>query len=328
MSDKPAIVVSRPVIVVSRRVPPAVAGRLSRDYQPRFNDEDRLLPTEELLARAKGADGLLICHTERMTAALIGRLPDTIRVIANYSVGVDHVDLAAARARGLIVTNTPEVLNDATAELTMLLMLGAARRASEGERLVRADEWSSWSLAFMVGAELTGKRLGIVGMGGVGRVTARRAMGFDMEVHYHNRHRLDAAGESGAIYHDSIEDMLPHAQFLALHCPATPETEGLLNAERIALLPDGAIVVNAARGAVVDDGALIAALRSGKVAAAGLDVFNNEPAIDPAYRELENVFLLPHVGSATRETRDAMGFRALDNLDAVFAGREPRDRVA
>ncbi|MCH9051000.1 MAG: D-glycerate dehydrogenase [Proteobacteria bacterium] len=328
MSDEPAIAVSRPVIVVSRRVPPAVAGRLSRDYQPRFNDEDRLLPTEELLARAKGADGLLICHTERMTAALIGRLPDTIRVIANYSVGVDHVDLTAAKARGLIVTNTPDVLNDATAELTMLLMLGAARRASEGERLVRADEWSSWSLAFMVGAEVTGKRLGIVGMGGVGRVTARRAMGFDMEVHYHNRNRLDAALESGAIYHDSIEDMLPHAQFLALHCPATPETEGLLNAERIALLPDGAIVVNAARGAVVDDGALIAALRSGKVAAAGLDVFNNEPAIDPAYRELENIFLLPHVGSATRETRDAMGFRALDNLDAVFAGREPRDRVA
>jgi len=171
-------------------------------------------------------------------------------------------------------------------------------------------------------------RRGQVGMGGVGRATARRAMGFDMEVHYHNRNRLDAALEAGAIYHESIEDLLPHAQFLALHCPATPETEGLLNAQRIALLPDGAIVVNAARGAVVDDEALIAALKSGKLAAAGLDVFNNEPDIDPAYRELENVFLLPHVGSATRETRDAMGFRALDNLDAWFAGREPRDRVA
>ena len=321
MSDKP-------VIVVSRKVPPAVAGRLSRDYRPRFNDEDRLLPIEELLARAKGADGLLICHTERMTAEVIGRLPDTIRVIANYSVGVDHVDLAAAKARGLVVTNTPDVLNDATAELTMLLVLGAARRASEGERLMRADEWSSWSLSFMVGAEVTGKRLGIIGMGGVGRVTARRAMGFDMEVHYHNRNRLDGALEAGAIFHQSIEDLLPLAQFLVLHCPATPETEGLLNARRIALLPDGAIVVNAARGAVVDDEALIAALRSGKVAAAGLDVFNNEPDINPAYRELENIFLLPHVGSATRETRDAMGFRALDNLDAVFAGREPRDRVA
>ncbi len=321
MSDKP-------VIVVSRKVPPAVAARLSRDYQPRFNDEDRLLPIEELVERAKSADGLLICHTERMTAEAIGRLPDTIRVIASYSVGVDHVDLAAAEARGLIVTNTPEVLSNATAELTMLLMLGAARRASEGERLMRADEWSSWSLSFIVGTEVTGKRLGIVGLGRVGRVTARRAMGFDMEVHYHDPIRLDAAGEAGAIFHESIEDLLPHAQFLALHCPATPETEGLLNAERIALLPDGAIVVNAARGAVVDDEALIAALKSGKVAAAGLDVFNNEPDINPAYRELENIFLLPHVGSATRETRDAMGMRALDNLDAVFAGREPGDRVA
>jgi lactate dehydrogenase-like 2-hydroxyacid dehydrogenase len=321
MSDKP-------VIVVSRKVPPAVAARLSRDYEPRFNDEDRLLPIEELLARAQDADGLLVCHTELMTAEVIARLPENIRVIANYSVGVDHVDLAAAKARGLIVTNTPEVLSNATAELTMLLMLGAARRASEGERLMRADEWSSWSLSFMVGTEVTGKRLGIVGLGRVGRVTARRAMGFDMEVHYHDPIRLDGALEAGAVYHDSIEELLPLAQFLALHCPATPETEGLLNARRIALLPDGAIVVNAARGAVVDDEALIAALKSGKVAAAGLDVFNNEPDIHPAYRELDNVFLLPHVGSATRETRDAMGFRALDNLDAVFAGREPHDRVA
>jgi lactate dehydrogenase-like 2-hydroxyacid dehydrogenase len=321
MSDKP-------IIVIARKVPPAVAARLSRDYEPRFNDEDRLLPIEELLERAEGADGLLICHTERLTAEVIARLPDTIRVIANYSVGVDHVDLAAAKARGLVVTNTPDVLNAATADLTMLLLLGAARRASEGERLMRANEWSSWSLSFMVGTEVTGKRLGIVGMGGVGRATARRAMGFDMEVHYHNRNRLDGADEAGAIYHDSVEDLLPLAQFLVLHCPATPETEGLLNARRIALLPDGAIVVNAARGAVVDDEALIAALRSGKLAAAGLDVFNNEPDINPAYRELENVFLLPHVGSATRETRDAMGMKALDNLDAVFAGREPHDRVA
>ncbi|MCZ6512049.1 MAG: NAD(P)-dependent oxidoreductase, partial [Alphaproteobacteria bacterium] len=200
-----------PVIVVSRKVPPAVAARLSRDYRPRFNDEDRLLSIEELLARARGADGLLICPTERLTAEVIGRLPDTIRVIANYSVGVDHVDLAAAKARGLVVTNTPDVLNAATADLTMLLLLGAARRASEGERLIRADEWSSWSLSFMVGTEVTGKRLGIVGMGGVGRATARRAMGFDMEVHYHNRNRLDAALEAGAIYHESIEDLLHHA---------------------------------------------------------------------------------------------------------------------
>ncbi len=180
----------------------------------------------------------------------------------------------------------------------------------------------------MVGTQITGKRFGIVGMGRVGQVAARRARGFDMEVHYHSRHRLAAEAEAGAVYHPDLADLLGHSDVLSLHCPATPETRGLLNEERLGLLPDGAIVVNTARGAIVDDDALIAALKSGKLAGAGLDVFNNEPDIHPGYRELENVFLLPHIGSATRETRDAMGFRALDNLDAVFAGREPRDRVA
>lgn len=180
----------------------------------------------------------------------------------------------------------------------------------------------------MVGTQVTGKRLGIIGMGRVGQVTARRARGFDMTIHYHNRHRLSPQLEAGAAYHETPEDLMPHCDFLAMHCPATPQTDRLLDAERIALLPDGAIVVNAARGGVIDDEALIAALRSGKLAAAGLDVYNNEPDIHPAYRELQNTFLLPHIGSATRETRDAMGFRALDNLDAIFAGAEPRDRVA
>lgn len=180
----------------------------------------------------------------------------------------------------------------------------------------------------MVGTQVTGKRLGIVGMGRVGQVLARRAAGFDMAVHYHNRRRLPAGQEAGAVFHDSVESLLPNCDFVSLHCPATPETRGFLNAERIALLPDGAIVVNTARGAIVDDEALIAALRSGKLAAAGLDVFNNEPDIHADYRDLPNTFLLPHIGSATKETRDAMGFRALDNLDTFFAGGEPIDRVA
>ncbi len=181
----------------------------------------------------------------------------------------------------------------------------------------------------MLGIQVTGKTLGIVGMGRVGQVTARRARGFDMKIVYHNRRRIPAEAEDGAVYYERLEDMLPECRFLSLHCPATPETHHLLNKERIARLPDGAVVVNTARGAIVDDDALIAALRSGKLAAAGLDVFNGEPEnIHPEYRELPNTFLLPHIGSATRETRDAMGFRALDNLDAVFAGREPRDRVA
>lgn len=319
---------TKPKIVVTRKLPQAVEDRLRRHYDPCFNEQDRLYTSDELIQRAAGADALLICHTEHLSAAVIARLPDSIRAIANFSVGVDHVDLAAAKARGITVTNTLDVLSDATAELTILLMLGAARRASEGERLVRTGEWNTWSPSFMVGIQVTGKRLGIIGMGRVGYVTARRARGFDMEIHYSDVRRLPSDREAGAIYHETTEDLLPHCDFLALHCPATPETRHLLNAERIALLPDGAIVVNAARGSIVDETALIDALKSGKLAAAGLDVYENEPSINPAFRDIRNTFLLPHIGSATRETRDAMGFRALDNLDAIFAGREPRDRVA
>jgi len=255
-------------------------------------------------------------------------LPDRVRAIANFSVGYDHVDVQAAKARGIVVTNTPEVLSDATAELTMMLMLGAARRASEGERLVRTRAWKDWSPAFMVGTQVTGKRLGILGFGRIGQVVARRARGFDMEIHYHDVRRMSQEIENGAIFHSTPEELMPHCDFLTLHCVSTPETFRLLNARRIALLPDGAIVINASRGAVVDDDALIGALKSGKLMAAGLDVYTNEPDIHPEYRELPNVFLMPHIASATKETRDAMGFRALDNLDAIFAGREPRDRVA
>jgi lactate dehydrogenase-like 2-hydroxyacid dehydrogenase len=318
---------SKPVVLVTRNLPQAVEDRLRRDYDSRFNDEDRLYTTDELIERAEGAEAILACHTEHLSADVIARLPDSVRAIANFSVGVDHVDLAAAKARGIIVTNTPDVLSDATAELTILLMLGAARRASEGERLVRTGEWNTWSPSFMVGIQVTGKRLGIIGMGRVGHVTARRARGFDMEIHYSDVRRLPADREAGATFYGTVDELLPHCDFLALHCPATPDTQGLLDARRIALLPDGAIVVNAARGSIIDEAALIEALRSGKLAAAGLDVYNNEPNIDPAFRTLRNTFLLPHIGSATRETRDAMGFRALDNLDAIFAQRPPRDRL-
>lgn len=317
----------RPTILVTRKLPPRVEERLARDYDARLNAEDRLYSEPELLALAEGAAAIVPCHTEKLDADLIGKLPGSVRILASFSVGLDHIDLEAARARGLVVTNTPSVLNDATAEVTLLLMLGAARRASEGERLVRSRGWNTWSPSFMVGTQVTGKRLGIVGMGGVGKVTARRARGFDMELHYHNRQRLPESEEYGAQFHASLEAMLPLCDFLALHCPSTADTRGLLNAQRIALLPDGAIVVNAARGDVVDEQALISALRSGKIAAAGLDVFNNEPDINPEFLALENVFLLPHLGSATRETRDAMGFTVADNLDAFFAGEAPPTRV-
>jgi lactate dehydrogenase-like 2-hydroxyacid dehydrogenase len=318
----------KPVILVTRKLPEAVEERLQRDYQPILNPTDTLYSSEDIIKMAQKADAILPCHTEKFTAEVIERLPERIKAIANFSVGYDHVDVEAARKRGLIVTNTPDVLSDATAELTMMLMLGAARRASEGEKLVRTRQWKDWSPSFMVGLQVTGKRLGIVGFGRVGQVVAKRARAFDMTIHYHNRRRVDPDLEYGATYHGTVEELMPHCDFLALHCVASPETSGMLNGERIKLLPDGAVIVNASRGAVIDDGALIEALKSGKLYAAGLDVFNNEPDINPDYRELDNVCLMPHIGSATKETRNAMGFRALDNLDAIFRGREPGDRVA
>jgi len=315
------------VVLVTRKLPQAVEERLARDYDARFNTEDRVYTSDELVELAAGADAIIPCHTEKLSAEVIARLPESVRAICSFSVGYDHIDLTAATARGIYVTNTPEVLSDATAEIAVLLMLGAARRVYEGERQIRTETWADWSATYQLGLQVTGKRLGILGMGRVGQIMAKRARGFDMEIHYYNRHRLAPELEHGAVYHDSVEALLPHCDFLSIHCPATPETHHLLNAQRIALLPDEAVVVNTARGAVVDDEALIAALRTGKLFAAGLDVFNNEPNIDPRYKELENAFLLPHVGSATRETRDAMGFRALDNLDAIVSGLEPRDRL-
>jgi lactate dehydrogenase-like 2-hydroxyacid dehydrogenase len=233
------------------------------------------------------------------------------------------VDLEAAKARGIVVTNTPDVLSDATAELAIMLMIGAARRAGEGEKLVRQRLWKDWSPAFMVGTQVTGKRLGIIGMGRVGRVVARRARGFDMPIHYHDVREIPGEGT----YHDTLESLLPQCDFLSLNCNVTPVTRGMMNAARFALLPEGAILVNAARGALIDDDALVAALTSGRLRAAGIDAYNNEPNVDPRLVALPNTFLMPHIGSATRETRDAMGFRALDNLDAFFGGREPGDRV-
>ncbi|MFQ3623340.1 MAG: D-glycerate dehydrogenase, partial [Acetobacteraceae bacterium] len=261
-------------------------------------------------------------------AATIARLPPGVRIIATFSAGVDHIDLEAARARGIVVTNTPDVLTEATAELTMGLILAAARRFGEGERLVRSGGWRGWTPTQLLGLQVSGKRLGILGMGRIGRALARMARGFRLEVHYHNRTRLDPALEEGATYHAEPEAMLPRIDILALTAPGGAALRRWLNAERIALLPRGAVVVNTGRGALVDDEALIAALRTGHVAFAGLDVYDGEPNLDPGYLDCPNAVLLPHLGSATEETRNRMGFRALDNLDAFFAGKAPPDRVA
>ena len=319
---------AKPKLLITRKLRPAVEARAARDYDVTLNPEDRVMDEATLVAACRAVDAVLPCHSERFSAEVLARVGPGLRIIANHSVGTDHVDLAAARAAGVVVTNTPDVLSDATAEIAILCMLGAARRGAEGDALIRSGRWDFWSPAFMVGRQVTGKRFGIVGMGRVGQVTADRARGFGMEVHYHNRRRLPNHLEKGAIFHDSLDSLLAVAEVLSLHCPATPENAGLLNARTLALLPERAIVVNTARGTLIDEDALIAALRSGRLFAAGLDVFRTEPGGNPDLAALPNVFLLPHIGSATEETRDAMGFRALDNLDAFFAGREPQDRVA
>lgn len=319
----------KPVVLVTRRLPAEVEQKLGEHFTTLLNPDDRLYSTAELLELAAGADAILPCHTEKFPAQTIAQLPARVKAIANFSVGVDHCDLDAARAKGVIVTNTPDVLSDATAEIAVLLMLAAARRASEGERLVRNQQWRDWSPDFMVGRQITGKRLGILGMGRVGQVVAARGRGFDMTIHYHNRRPLDAEQAAGAEYHDSVESLLSACDVLSIHCPAMEATRGLINRERLALMHADSILVNTSRGGVIDDDALVAALRQGTIGAAGLDVFNGEPdAIHRGYRELDNVFLLPHIGSATHETRAAMGYRAIANLVAIFNGEEPRDRVA
>ena len=320
---------NKPVVLVTRKLPDAVEDKLAEHFDLILNPEDRLYSSEEMLQLTSNIDAILPCHTEKFPAETIALLPSRVKAIANFSVGVDHVDLEAAKQKGVIVTNTPDVLSDATAEIAMLLMLGAARRASEGERIMRSQQWKDWSPAFMVGHQITGKRLGILGMGRVGQVVAQRARGFDMTIHYHNRRPVDSELAGNAVYHASVEELLAGIDVLSIHCPASEQTRGLLNSQRISLMPNNAIVVNTSRGGVVDDDALITALKSGDIAAAGLDVYNGEPDnIHPGYTQLDNVFLLPHIGSATHETRNAMGYRAIDNLIAVFNGQEPRDRVA
>lgn len=319
---------TKPKLFIARKLRDVVEARAARDYEVILNPEDRLFSHDELIATCRDVDAVLPCHSERFSADVIAELGPRLKIIANHSVGTDHVDLAAAKAAGIVVTNTPDVLSDATAEIAMLCMLGAARRGAEGDAMIRAGKWNFWSPAFMVGRQVTGKRFGVLGMGRVGQVTADRARGFGMEVHYHNRRRLPDHLEKGAVFHDTLEGLLAVSDVLSLHCPSTPQNAGIINAATLAQLPDRAILVNTARGGLVDEAALVDALTGGRLFAAGLDVFQVEPGGNPALAALPNVFLLPHIGSATEETRDAMGFRALDNLDAFFAGVEPGDRVA
>ncbi len=316
-----------PVLLVTRRLPVAVEARAARDYDVRLNADDSQYDADALISNSRDVDAILTCSTEKFTADVIEKLSPRLRAIATFSVGYEHIDVTAAKARGLIVTNTPDVLTNATADIALLCLLGAARRQYESTAMLRESRWGRWDATSLLGVHMTGKRLGILGMGRIGRAVAKRARAFDMEIHYSNRSRLTPGLEDGAIFHDNPEDMLSQADFLSINCPSTPETYHFLDARRIDLLPDGAVVVNTARGDIVDDEALITAAMSGKISGVGMDVYEGEPKFHEGYLSLPNAFLLPHIGSATVDTRDAMGFRALDNLDAIFAGKEAQDTL-
>lgn len=313
----------QPLIAVTRRLPNACETRLEKSYRVRLGDDAAVYNAQRLAAHADGAAALIVSPAEVIDAPAIAALPASIKVMPTFSVGTDHIDLKAAKARGIVVTNTPGVLTDATADIAMLLMLGAMRRAGSGERVMRSGTWTGWRPTQLMGTHLHGKTLGIIGMGRIGLAMALRAKAFGMHILYHNRKPSSEADAMGATYVGSVDTLLPQSQVLSLHCPMSPETKNLLDARRLALLPQGAIVINTARGGHVVDDALIAALRSGHIAAAGLDVYANEPNLDPRYLTLENAFLLPHLGSATVETRLAMGMMVIDNLDAALAGRTP-----
>ena len=318
---------SSKMILATRKFPAPVEDRLRCDYQAILNPEDRLYGQEELLAAARGMDALFACATERFDAEMIRRLDESVKMIGMLSVGTDHIALDAARERGLVITNTPDVLSEACADIAMLLLLAAARRAGEANRLDRGGGWRGWAPTQLLGREVFGRRLGILGMGRIGRALARQAKGFSLEIHYHNRTRLAPALEDGAIYHPKAEDSLRVTDFSSLNCPSTDATREILNAARIDLLPRDAVVINTSRGDLIVDDALIAALTEGRIFAAGLDVFAGEPTLDPRYRNLDNVFLTPHYGSVTHATRNAMGFLVLDSFDAFFAGETVPHRV-
>ena len=276
----------KPRVLATRHFPPDVEARLAANFDAVLNPEDRLYDGPALAKAAEGFDGIMCAAGDALNAETIGGLPASVRMIATFSVGYEHVDVAAAAKRGILVTNTPDVLTDATADIALLCLLGAARRAHEGRPCCRTHNWVGWTPTQLMGVHMTGKRLGILGMGRIGQAVAERARAFRMQIHYSNRTRLPADLEKGAIFHANPDDMLPHCDFLSINAPMTAATRKWVNAERIAKLPKGAIVVNTARGGVVDDEALIAALKSGQLAAAGLDVFDGEPKIHQGYYEL------------------------------------------
>jgi lactate dehydrogenase-like 2-hydroxyacid dehydrogenase len=304
-------------ILITRKLLKASEEKAAELFETKFNSNDELYSQSKLIELSQGCDAVLTSLTDKMDAETINKLPDTVKVISNFAVGFGNIDLEAAKKRGIAVTNTPEVLTDATAEIGILLILGACRRVSEGIEAARESSWK-WSADYLIGKQLTGSRLGILGMGRIGQKIAKIAKSLGMIIHYHNRSKLSEDKEQGAIYHDSLKSLFSVSDVLSICCPATKETVNLINKETVEYFPTGAVITNVARGDIVDDEALIDALHRRKIYAAGLDVYKGEPNLNPGYQKIKSVFILPHLGSATKHTRTAMANLAIDNIDEFF----------
>ena len=313
-------------ILITRRLLKASEEKASKIFDVNINDNDELYSQSKLIELSQGCDAILTSLTEKMDENTINKLPDTIKVISNFAVGFGNIDLEAAKKRGIAVTNTPDVLTDATAEIAMLLILGAARRAPEGIEHAKNSDWK-WSADFLIGKQLTGARLGILGMGRIGRAVAKLSRPFGMEIHYHNRSKLTPELEEGAIYHENIKSLFSVSDILAINCPATKETINIINKETLEYFPTGAIITNSARGDMIDDEAMLDALERRKIYAVGLDVYKGEPNLNSGYLKYKSAFILPHLGSSTKQTRTAMGDLAVDNINDFFKTGNCKNKV-
>ena len=313
-------------VLITRKLLKSCEERASKNFDSILNSNDELYSQKKLIQLSKGCNGILTSITDKIDEETVNKLSDTVKIISNFAVGFGNIDLNATKKRNIVVTNTPDVLTNATAEIAMLLILGAARRASEGIEYVKKNNWK-WSADFLIGKQLTGTRLGILGMGRIGKVVAKLARAFGMIIHYHNRSKLSSELEMGATYHDSIKNLFSVSDVLSINCPATKETENIINAKTLEYFPKGAIITNSARGDMIDDEAMINALNRRKIYALGLDVYKGEPNLNPGYLNTKDVFILPHIGSATKETRTAMANLAIDNLDEFFKTGNCKNKV-
>ncbi len=313
-------------ILITRRLLRTCEDKASKIFDVKLNSNDELYSQKNIIDMSEGCDGILTSLTDKMDEETINKLPSTVKILSNFAVGFGNIDLVAAKKKNIVVTNTPDVLTDATAEIGILLILGACRRASEGIQSAKDSNWK-WSADYLIGKQLTGSRLGILGMGRIGQKIAKVAKSLGMVVHYHNRSKLSGEKENGATYHDNLKDLLSVSDVLSVCCPASKETINMINKETIEYLPKGAVVTNVARGDIVDDEALIDALDRRKVYAVGLDVYKGEPNLNPGYLKHKSAFILPHLGSATKETRTAMANLAIDNLEEFFKTKNCKNKV-